>query len=161
MEINAAEIYANLARRFSRLGPDDLDDAIAESRATAWIARESGVTLHNVDAFCTVVARRALTRQMRIQRNAIYPDHDPHLDWEDLEGGSAMAVEEDQDTAIDARDVLAQAPELYAEVLRLHYLEGLPLEDAAKKMGVSGACMRKRHERALAWARERFGGKLD
>jgi len=161
MEINAAEIYASLARRFNRLGPDDLDDAIADSRATAWMAREAGVTLHNVDAFCTVVARRSLTRMMREQRRVLHPDHDPLVGWEDLEGGSAIAVEEDRDAHIDAHDVLAQAPDLFAEVLRLHYLEGLSLEEAAKQLGVSGACLRKRHERALKWARERFTSGSD
>ena len=156
MEINAAEIYTNLSRRFSRVSPDDLDDAIAESHAVAWQARESGVVLHNVDAFCTVVAKRSLSRVMQRQRRSLYPDHDPLVAWEELEGGSAIAVEEDQDARIDANDVLEEAPDLYAEVLRLHYLEGHTLEDAARTLGVSGACIRKRHERALKWARKHF-----
>ncbi len=159
MEINAAEIYTHLVRRYSRVELDDVDDAIAESRAAAWQAREAGVVLHNVDAFCTVVARRSLSRVMQRQRRALYPDHDPLVAWEDLEGGSAIAVEEDEDVRIDAREILNQAPEIYAEVLRLHYLEGLSFEEAAKQLGVSGACLRKRHERALKWARERFGGE--
>jgi DNA-directed RNA polymerase specialized sigma24 family protein len=47
-------------------------------------------------------------------------------------------------------------PENYAVVLRKHYMEGLPLEEIARQEGVSGECIRKRHERALRYARKLF-----
>ena len=42
--------------------------------------------------------------------------------------------------------------------MRMHYLEGYTLEEAATKIGVTPECLRKRHERALKWARKKFAG---
>jgi RNA polymerase sigma factor (sigma-70 family) len=97
-----------------------------------------------------------LSRQLQRQRRFLYPDHDPFLPWKDLEGAPQVSKIENHESVIDVADILEQAPDTYAEVLRLHYLEGLPLEEAAEKLGVSGACLRKRHERALKWARKHF-----
>ena len=156
MEINAGQIYSTLFRRFDKADHEDIQDALAESHVAAWVARESGMVLHNVDAFCTVVAKRTLSRQLQRQKRFLYPDHDPVLKWKDLEGAPQVSKTEIHETVIDVADILEQAPESYAEVLRLHYLEGLPLEEAAEKLGVSGACLRKRHERALKWAKKQF-----
>jgi len=156
MEIDAAQIYATLHRRFERAEHEDIQDAVAESHATAWIAREAGKVLHNVDAFCTVVAKRALSRELQRQVRQIYPDRDHYVQWSDLEGGSSLSEPPVAEEQFDAQTMLEEAPERYAEVLRLHYLEGKSLEEAARILGISSACIRKRHQRALQWARRRF-----
>lgn len=157
MEIDATQIYATLYRRYERAEHEDIQDAVAESHATAWIARESGKVLHNVDAFCTVVAKRALSRELQRQLRQIYPDRDAYVQWSDLEGGLELSQQPVAEELFDAQAMLDEAPDRYAEVLRLHYLEGKSLEEAAQLLGVSSACVRKRHQRALEWARRRFG----
>lgn len=137
--------------------PDDIDDAVAVADAVAWQAREGGVELRNADAYRTIVAKRALGHALKRQRKHVYPDRDDSIAWSTIPEAEVSAYGyEDPSIPIDARGIISQAPVNYAEVLRLHYLEGLTFEDAAVRLGVSAECLRKRHERALKWARKKF-----
>lgn len=156
MSPNHAELCVYLSRRFDRLLPDDIDDAVAESYIAAWSAIESGSAIHNVDAFCTVVAKRHLIRRHHETQRNIYPDHDESCTWNDLEGASGMVQEPTHDYVVDSQEVLGAAPDLYATILRLHYLEGLTFEAIAEVLQVTSDCARKRHQRALRWARTHF-----
>jgi RNA polymerase sigma factor (sigma-70 family) len=60
------------------------------------------------------------------------------------------------DAKVDAASILTSLPSHYAEVLRMHYLEGLTLDETSRRLGCTAQSVRKRHERALRWARKRF-----
>ncbi len=156
MSPNHSDLCQHLARRFDRLLPDDIDDAIAESYIAAWNAAESGSTIHNVDAFCTVVAKRHLIRRHHETQRHVYPDHDESFSWNDLEGASGMVQEPAHDYVVDSQELLGAAPHIYATILRMHYLEGLTFEAIAEVLHVTSDCARKRHQRALRWARTHF-----
>ena len=143
-------------RQAHHLLPDDVDDAIAESYIAAWNAAESGSTIHNVDAFCTVVAKRHLIRRHHETQRHVYPDHDESFSWNDLEGASGMVQEPAHDYVVDSQELLGAAPHIYATILRMHYLEGLTFEAIAELLHVTSDCARKRHQRALRWARTHF-----
>ena len=111
------------------------------------------------DAFATVVARRSIGRQMKRSLRNVYPDRDEKTSWDRIATQThALDVIEHHETNITAHDVIESAPDKYSEVLRLHYLEGFTLNEAAQQVGVTPECMRKRHERALKWARKRLQG---
>ena len=50
MEIQLAEVYSTLARRFDTAMPDDIDDAVASAHVATWQAHESGAELRNPDS---------------------------------------------------------------------------------------------------------------
>ena len=153
------EIYSSMYRRFSLADPEDIHDAVAASGIAVWEARESGVQVYNEPAFRTCVARRYLSRHLRWSSKYIHPDQEETLTWEKLaELKGANLYVEHHEECVDASTVLDSAPELYAEVLRLHYLEGMTFQEIADDQGVTSDCVRKRHERALKWARKKFAG---
>lgn len=156
MHVQRAEIHAALTRRFDRMHPDDVDDAVAESHIVAWQASQAGTVIANPDAFCTVVAKRHLIRRSHEQQRFIYPDRDESVQWSDVEGAPGMAQEPMTEYLYDAQEVLKEAPAQYADLLRLHYLEGLTFEMIAERLCMSSDCARKRHQRALRWARNHF-----
>ena len=151
------EVYSAMHRRFSRADLEDIDDAVSASRIATWEAREAGVEIYNESAFRTCVARRYLSRHLKWSHKYIYPDRDEGLDWEALAERQGAALEVmDHEDRVDAATVIDSAPDIYAEVLRMHYLEGKAFQEIAKEQGVSSDCVRKRHERALKWARKKF-----
>ena len=159
MEINNGDIYLALRRRFTRADDADINDAVAVAHVATWEARETGVALRNVNAFATCVAKRAIGRQIRRSVRNVYPDRDEATTWDRVTTiTNSLEVLEDHATNITAHDVVETAPEKYSEVLRLHYLEGYTLNEAAECAGVTPECMRKRHERALKWARKKLSG---
>lgn len=155
---NHSVIYRALARRYEAADSDDINDALAVADTVIWQAREAGTAVRNADAFCTCVAKRVLGRAVRRKKRMVYPDHeeDP-TDWDEIQRERGLpTVSLDPSDAIDAQEILESAPEKYAEVLRIHYLEGMSFEDAANELGVTPECLRKRHERALKWAKKYF-----
>lgn len=154
MEIDLGAFYRTLARSFRTVDRCDLADAIATSQAVVWEVRDQGTVVHNVEAYCTTIARRYLSREVRRRRKHTC------LDLLDPEVWECMTVE-DPDVLVDAHEVLEQAPEMYAEIMRMHYLEGRSFEDIARHLEISPEAARKRHERALKWARRTFQEPLD
>lgn len=154
MEIDLGAFYRTLARSFRTVDRCDLADAIATSQAVVWEVRDQGTVVHNVEAYCTTIARRYLSREIRRQRKHAA------LDLLDPEVWETMTMEEPE-VLVDAHEVLEQAPEMFAEIMRLHYLEGRPFEDIARVLQISPEAARKRHERALKWARRTFCEQLD
>ena len=107
----------------------------------------------------TTVAKRSLSREIRRQRRMVRPDNGEHITWERVERERIEPLDQESvhATAIDAADIMQAMPPTYAEVMRLYYLEGLTHEQVAERIGISHACVRKRHERAIKWARKTFG----
>ena len=157
MEIDRDDIYIALYRRFGQTDLADIDDAVSTSHIAAWRARESGTAIYNVQAFCTCVAKRALIRNIEWQRRHIYPDRDEMVDWAGVHSmDKALQHDDDIETKVDAGVILDTAPDLYSDILRMYYLEGKTLEEVASIMNLTPECVRKRHERALKWARSFF-----
>jgi RNA polymerase sigma factor (sigma-70 family) len=157
MEVDLGSVYRTLARRFRAMDRNDLDDAVATSRAVMWEVRDQGVVVHNAEAYCMTVARRELSRELRRQRRHFYPDQIGPEEWGEIgHAHAAVVVIEAPEVQADVNEVLEQAPELFAEIMRLHYLEGRSLEEIARVLGISPGAARKRHERALKWARRTF-----
>jgi RNA polymerase sigma factor (sigma-70 family) len=157
MEVDLGSVYRTLAKRFRAVDRNDLDDAVATSRAVMWEVRDQGTVVHNAEAYCMTVARRELSREVRRQRRHFYPDQVGPEEWGDIgNANAAVVVIEEPEVQADVNEVLEQAPNLYAEIMRLHYLEGRSLEEIAKHLGITAEAARKRHERALKWARRTF-----
>lgn len=153
-----AVIYRALAKRYEAADYDDINDALAVADTAVWQAREAGTEVRNPEAFCTCVAKRVLGRTVRRKKRMVYPDHQVNLtDWDEIQRErNAPSASADPSDTIDAHGILESVPEKYAEVLRIHYLEGKSFEDAAAELGVTPECLRKRHERALKWAKKYF-----
>jgi RNA polymerase sigma factor (sigma-70 family) len=129
---------------------DDVHEAIQYAVVVAYEASMAREPLLNVQAYVTTVAHRALARTALERRKMMTMETPP----EEHEGTSEV-----HDDRVDAHAILGVLPPRYADVLRRHYLEGLPLEDIAREDGVSGPSVRKRHERAIKLARRLFAGK--
>ncbi len=153
MELDLSSLYRTLARRFRKVERCDLVDAVASSQVVIWEARDNGTVVHNAEAYCTTVAHRYISRELRRRKRHLHLEQVDPMQWE------AMVVEE-PDVLVDAHEVLEQAPKLFSEIMRLHYLEGRSLEDIAKHLGITSMAARKRHERALKWARKAFAEPL-
>lgn len=161
MERQPFDLYRVLRRQFPRADHDDVVEAVREAEVVNYLADiRAGGSVRNVEAFSTVVAQRSLGREMRRQKRLLRPDVVEHIDWDQIEMMRQTLPNEEETTAatIDAHDIMDAMPDIYAQVMQLHYLEGLTLDEAAKRIGVSAQCIRKRHERALKWARKRFAG---
>lgn len=159
MERQSSELYRTLSRRFPRAAHDDVEEAIREAAVVGYLADHNVQgTIRNHDAFATTVARRNLSRELRRQSKLVRPEAEEYISWEDVDREATQHSDQEEQHAstIDARDIMGAMPSAYAQVMRMHYLDGLTLDESAQLVGVSAACMRKRHERALKWARKRF-----
>ncbi len=150
MQVDRNELYRLLTRRYVGTLADDVHEAIQYAVVVAYEASMAREPLQNVQAYVTTVAHRALARTATERRKVMSVKHLP----EEQQGAP-----EAHDDRVDANVILGVLPPRYAEVLRRHYLEGLPLEDIARDEGVSGPSIRKRHERALKLARRLFAEK--
>ncbi len=161
MNATEGQLYRYLSRCFPVMKPDDVFDAINEARGEHLRqAMELGRVVENVAAYTTVVARRSLAKAFR-RRLTI-------MSFEQAGDGVVEAAADRQDVdrfteesnaldaSVDAQSILTDLPPQYAEVLRMHYLEGLTLDETSRRLGCSAQSIRKRHERALRWARKRF-----
>ncbi|MCU0329810.1 MAG: sigma-70 family RNA polymerase sigma factor [Candidatus Kapabacteria bacterium] len=158
---DAQELYKCLSRQFPRARAEEVYDAIYDAYECVLMAHERDEDLiRNVQAFATVVARRILTKDYYRQRRI--------ANETDL-GSATMVVMESQEAALayqqteraeearlDTERIMSELPDHYAELLRRHYLDGCTFEQLAKEYGCSPESLRKRHERALKWARKRF-----
>lgn len=158
MYLNNASLYRFLTKTFVMARAEDVKDAISVSTMAMLERNTPDNPILNVEAFRTTVAIRALHREYGRKRKFDYPDSHEYLCWDDYHATSeALIVNETASATIDANDIVEQAPNQYAEVMRLCYLEGLTLKEAAEQVGISHVAMRKRHERAIKWARKKFG----
>lgn len=160
METNPTLLYRVVSRQFPGAERDDLAEAVREAIYVALMTvRDRCIDLYNAEAFMVTVARRAMARELRRQRRLVRPDKGEHISWESVEGEFRELPDEEEShaAAIDAADIVRAMPANYAEVMRLYYLEGLTHEQVAERIGVSPQCARKRHERAIKWARKTFG----
>lgn len=160
MESTPSSLYRVISRQFPSAHPDDVVEAIREAVYVAFVTvRERCLSVYNVDAFMTTVAKRSLSRELRRQRRMVRPDNGEHITWDRVESERAEPLDQESAhaTVIDATDIMQAMPPTYAEVMRLYYLEGLTHEQVAERIGISHACVRKRHERAIKWARKTFG----
>jgi RNA polymerase sigma factor (sigma-70 family) len=161
--MNAAEgqLYRYLTRCFPVMKPDDVYDAMNEARGEQ--LRQSlalGRVVENVAAYTTVVARRSLAKAFRRRLTMVSVEQVGESTIE----AAAERVDVDRcadelralDAKVDAASILTSLPSHYAEVLRMHYLEGLTLDETSRRLGCTAQSVRKRHERALRWARKRF-----
>jgi len=155
-------LYRLLTRRFPTMHADDVVDAIYEAReAHLQQAMRVGRVVENVVAYTTVVAKRALSRTHRRKMLVLTEEYIGEGQLEaclDKADADRFSEEVDAlDASIECGRILERIPVNYAEVLRMHYLEGITLDETSKRLGCSPQCIRKRHERALRWARKRFG----
>lgn len=163
MEREPADVYRRYERHFPLCSPDDVDDAqSAATIATLYAVRAAREPVHDAPAFEYRVMSRYLMRVSKRKRKHVYPDaSDDESGWAQVEESLArqhsISTENTMEDHLETEGVLRRLPSHYAQVLNLHYLEGLTLEEAARRIGVSGMCMRKRHERALKLARRVLG----
>jgi RNA polymerase sigma factor (sigma-70 family) len=160
MERQPFDLYRVLRRQFPRVDQEDLVEAVREAVVVSYLSdHQLQGGIRNVEAFSTIVARRSLGRELRRQRRLVHPDRAEQYGWDEIDVQTRTMIDEEATcaAAIDASDIMEAMPDNYAEVMRMHYMEGLTLEEAAQRAGVTSECMRKRHERAIKWARRRFG----
>ncbi|MEY3387211.1 MAG: Sigma-70, region 4 [Bacteroidota bacterium] len=160
MHIDRSELYRLLTRRFNYVDSDDVVDAVQTAIATTWEVAILREPPRNAQAYSTVVAYRAMCRTIEYRRRFYRPRNEMRFGTPDpdyVEG--PLLISDDSETTYDAHAVLESLPANQAEILRLHYLEGKPLEELARHAGVTAECMRKRHERALKHARKIFSKK--
>ncbi|MCO6466462.1 MAG: sigma-70 family RNA polymerase sigma factor [Bradyrhizobiaceae bacterium] len=151
------DVYRNVRNKYRMATNEDVEDALAEARIALWLSKRRGQTIRCVRAFATCVAQRYVWSAMRRRTKYQYPDGDDCGAWSNLEATvSQLMVYPEHQNHLDAQTVLHESPAHYAEVLRRHYLEGETLEQIAQDIGATAACVRKRHERALNWARKHF-----
>jgi RNA polymerase sigma factor (sigma-70 family) len=159
--MNAQELYRCLSRQFPRARTEDVYDAIYGAyECVLMMSDHSDEQIRNVQAFATVVARRILTKDY-YRRRRITNEADvgtaTMVVMESLEAADRYRSQEGaEDARMDTERIMTELPEQYAELLRRHYLEGHTFESLAKEYGCSPESLRKRHERALKWARKRF-----
>lgn len=157
MIVDRNELYRVLTRKYYGAMRDDVHEAVQHAVVATYEASVLREPPHNVQAYVTTVASRALARSRAYSRRFVHPERDTFDGWASFEGlASPLVVVEQHDPTMDASIVIKAMPENYALVLRQHYIEGLPLEEIARQAGVSAECMRKRHERALKHARKLF-----
>lgn len=160
MEESTASLYRAIKRQFPSAEREQVLDALQEAACVTYMTmRERCVEVYNVDAFMTTVARRSIARELRRQRRMVRPDAGDYISWDSVEGDQPTLRDEEayHASSIDAADIMQAMPPTYAEVMRLYYLEGLTHEQVAERLGATPACVRKRHERAIKWARKTFG----
>lgn len=139
---------------------DDVDEGVGVAKLALWEAAVKGVHIENQRAFSICVAKRYVGSIMRYRAKHVYPDQEVGTSWQTMESwNQALAVHANTQAEIDATTVLRESPMHYADVLRKHYLEGETLEEIARESGTTSACIRKRHERALKWARKHFASE--
>lgn len=159
MERSTTYLYRLLSRQFAGVDRDDVQDAIS----TAQLVRfERTLTLRepvlNEEAFMTCVARRALNVAVKRKNRHYFPQEAGEEGWAMFEREYMyFEPEAELDASLESKRLLESMPSNYAEVLRMHYLEGITLDEASKRVGVTPECMRKRHERALRMARRALG----
>lgn len=158
MEINGSELYRALTRSFVNVTQDDVKEVIQATIVYAWEQAVVKEPPHNQQAYATVVAKRMLMKAIHHRKRFVYPDRELPHGWETLqEEEGCLLTEPLLDDEIDARELLRGLPDMYASILRMHYFEGVPLEEIARSVNVKGTTMRKRHQRALTLARARVG----
>lgn len=161
METNNTHLYRMLSWRYAGSTIEDIEDAVAAANCaleeSRFLAREP---VRNPEAYRTCVAQRFLGRAMQRQRRMVFMDMHGDAGWENLSTNDVQPLRSDDDRQaehrFDTERILDTLPHQYAQVLALHYLQGLTLEESAHHAGVTPACMRKRHERALKMARRLF-----
>jgi len=157
VNVDRNELYRHLTRKYAGARHDDVHEAVQYAVVVAYEVSVLHEPPHNVQAYVTTVANRAMSRTVSNARRFVHPERDTFDGWASLENAdSPLITVEQHETSVDAGRVIHAMPDSYADVLRKHYMEGLPMEEIAKQEGVSGECIRKRHERALKFARKLF-----
>lgn len=157
MYADYSQLYRMLSRRYSRSRHDDVCEAIQAAAVVTYEATVLRESPRNLEAYMTTVARRTLTKILNERtRRSSHPLNNSG-DHEIYDEEMLVADLPKHDEEIDAHSIIKRLPLQYSDLLRQHYLEGKPLEEIARNSGVSGACIRKRHERALKRARVLFG----
>ncbi|MBL0321240.1 MAG: sigma-70 family RNA polymerase sigma factor [Ignavibacteria bacterium] len=155
--VDRSELYRHLTRRYAGALPDDVHEAVQYAVVVAYETSVMREPPYNLQAYVTTVANRVMSRHAANARRFVHPERDGTDGWSPFEDrDSPLVTTEDHETTVDAGRVIGAMPDTYAEVLRKHYMLGLPLEEIARQEGVSGECIRKRHERALRYARKLF-----
>lgn len=159
MERTTSYLYRLLTRQFVGVDKEDVRDAIGTAHLVtcerAMMAREP---ILNQEAFMTCVARRALNVAVKRKKRHQFPQDGGNEGWAMFEREHLYIEPAEQiDAVVESHRLFESLPVSYAEVLRLHYLEGITLDEASKRLGVTPECMRKRHERALRMARRLLG----
>ncbi|MCX6141048.1 MAG: sigma-70 family RNA polymerase sigma factor [Candidatus Kapabacteria bacterium] len=157
MNVDRNELYRHLTRKYTGMRHDDVHEAVQYAVVVAYETSVLREPPHNLQAYVTTVASRAMSRAITLSRRFVHPERDMYDGWASLEDAdSPLITVEAHETNVDAERVITSMPNTYASLLRKHYMEGLPLEQIAKQEGVSPECVRKRHERALKHARKLF-----
>jgi RNA polymerase sigma factor (sigma-70 family) len=157
MELMSSELYRTLSRRYNGMEGEDIQDALSASTLVVLERSAHLEPIENVDAFMTVVAKRELSKQHKRRMPLVFPDASNLLTWEKIETQTSTCEEiENTENRSDVGRVLDSMPPAYAEVLRMHYLEGMTLQGIADVLQINPCCVRKRHERALRCAKKVF-----
>jgi RNA polymerase sigma factor (sigma-70 family) len=159
MLINNQKLTDYLRSRFQLLCEQDITEIVAYAESYIWEVQKDGRVVEKPDAYAMTIVQRLAIATIRRNQRHLYPDTDEEdaITWDDLCATCGMLTDSyNPEDDYDAEAVLHEAPEHYAQVLRMHYLEGLDLAQVAKETGLTPACVRKRHERALKWARKYF-----
>jgi RNA polymerase sigma factor (sigma-70 family) len=156
-----AELHRSLKHQYPTMQREDVEDALGEATlAYERAVREANTTVYNIEAYRMCVAKRALMRSARRRRTTVH-NGVSDADWERVESAvgadDATETPRQMDARLDVERLLSRLPAHYRQVLRLHYLEGRPLEETARLLGITNVCARKRHERALRKARALLG----
>lgn len=151
------ELHRRIHKYYKEALEDDVDEGIAAANLALWEATRKGVVIENQRAFSICVAKRYVAGIMQYRTKHLHPEQSEGQPvqgtevWQDM-----VSVQSNEYARLDVATILAESPASYAEVLRKHYLEGETLEEIARETGNTSACIRKRHERALKWARKHF-----
>lgn len=159
MDIDRSEIYRYLTRRYAYVDVEEVRDAVQSAVAATWERSVMREPPQNIQAYSTVVAHRMLLRQIEYRRRHLSPSGMMANGWDDIGYfGHSAASPRTAEANVDALTVLKALPDHYSSILRRHYLDGMTLEELAESDGVTPECMRKRHQRAIRYARKMFVG---
>lgn len=156
MKLNYREI-ARAMQPWRRNSPmEDVRDAI--SSATVVLLERLTIaekSVDNIQAFVTTVARRILSnieRQRRVIDSSDAWDATRYMKYEQ----KYLSVDEEAalDDQFETTMLMESLPIPYADVLRRRYLDGYSFEEISAETGISAACLRQRHARALRAARK-------
>lgn len=135
---------------------EDVRDAI--SSATVVLLERLTIaekSVDNIQAFVTTVARRILSN---IERQRRMLDSSDAWDVARYTKYEQKYLSVDDEATIDDRFettmLMESLPIPYADVLRRRYLDGYSFEEISAETGISAACLRQRHARALRAARK-------
>jgi RNA polymerase sigma factor (sigma-70 family) len=148
---NVVRVYGLM---FAKVGNRaDAEDLTAEVFLAALRPLRVSATVGEVRAYLTATARTVLAAHWRrtLGREITAIDEQP----EPIASSTSLADSEESEISARAAKVLDELPEQYRQILRLRFLEGYSVREAAAVMGVSVGNAKVLQHRALRRAAQK------